>query len=257
MDIVKEHLLAAFKEGKRMDGRGFDEYRNISVEYGASNGAEGSARVIIGDTEVVAGVKIEVGEPFPDTQDEGGIMINAELRPFSSPEFELGPPSVDAIELSRVVDRALREGHALDFKKLCIKKGELVWMVVIDIYPISDGGNLFDASSLAALAALSDAKFPKLEGDVVNYKETSGKKLPLKAMPVSCGVLKIADNFIVDPSIDEEKFFDSKLIVGVLEDGTLCSMQKSGDTGLDTADIEKMVEIAIKKTKELRKALTK
>src|SRR3989338_11595432 len=169
IDITKEHLIELFGKGFRLDGRKFDEYRKIEVEYGiSSKSAEGSARVKIGKTEVVAGVKMGVGEPYPDNPSEGTIVVNMELLPLSSPEFESGPPRIESIELSRVVDRAIREGKALNFKKLCIREGELMWMVLIDIYPVNDDGNLFDAASLAALAALKDAKFPKLENDKVN-----------------------------------------------------------------------------------------
>ncbi|MBS3175035.1 exosome complex protein Rrp42 [Candidatus Woesearchaeota archaeon] len=258
VDVVKEHMLSILKKGKRSDARGFEDFREIKIEYNISKSAEGSAKVSIGDTEVIAGVKLELTEPFPDTPDEGGIMINVELRPMSSPDFELGPPSHEAIELSRVVDRAIREGHALDFKKLCLKKGESCWMVIIDIYPVNDAGNLFDAAGLAAMAALQETKFPKIEeNNVVNYKESSGKKLPLKAMPLCCTVVKIGDYFIVDPDNEEEKEVDAKLVVGILEDGNLCSMQKTGEMGLDANELEKMVDLAIKKTKELRKVLSK
>ena len=44
----------------------------------------------------------------------------------------------------------------------------------------SDAGNLFDASSLAALAALTVTKFPTLmENDMVDYKKLTDEKLPL------------------------------------------------------------------------------
>lgn len=255
-NIIREHMLNLMNKGFRLDGRKFDEYRKVEVEYGiSSKSAEGSSRVKIGKTEVVAGVKLAVGEPYPDTPGEGTIVVNMELLPLSNPEFESGPPSIESVELSRVVDRAIREGKALDFKKLCIKDGELIWMVLIDIYPINDDGNLFDAAALAALAALKDAKFPKLEGKKVNYKEGTNKKLPFEKLPVSCTVIKIGNHFIVDPNYDEDKIVDARLTVGILEDGTVCSLQKGGDIGLSVDDIDKMVEIALKKTKELRKAL--
>lgn len=258
VDIIREHILSILKSNRRIDGRNFDEYRKCTVEYGVSKGAEGSARVVLGETEIIAGIKMEVNKPFPDTPNEGGIMINVELRPLSNPDFELGPPSFDAIEISRVVDRAIREGHAIDFKKLCIKEGELSWMIIIDVYPMNDAGNLIDAASLASLAALQDAKFPKLEKDnVVNYKESSGKKLQLKSMPLCCTVVKLSDCLLLDPGLDEENNFDSKLTVGVLEDGTICSMQKGGEIGLTSEEIDSMIEIAIKKTKEIRKVLAK
>ncbi len=256
VDITKEYALNLFSKGFRLDGRKFDEFRPITVEYSiSSKSAEGSARVKIGKTEVIAGVKLETGEPFADNPDEGTIVVNTELLPLSNPDFESGPPQIGAIEMSRLVDRALREGKALNFKKLCIKKGELMWMVMIDIYPINDEGNLFDAASLAALAAIKDAKFPKLENNKANYKEHSKEKLPLEKLPLSCTVLKVGTHFIVDPNYDEEKLVDARLTVGVLDDGSVCSLQKGEEVALSLDDVDIMVGLAIKKTKELRKAL--
>lgn len=255
-DVIKQHTLKLLSQGYRLDGRKFDEYRPITIEYGVSSkSAEGSARVKIGKTEVVAGVKLEYGTPYADTPDEGSIMVNMELLPMSNPEFESGPPSIDSIELSRVVDRAIREGHALDLNKLCIVQGEKMWIVIIDIYPLNDEGNLFDAAALAALAALKDARFPKVEDDKVNYKERTNEKLPLGKLPMSCTVLKVGESFLVDPLIDEQKMEDARLTIGVLEDGTVCALQKGGEEGLSPEDIDKMIEIAQTKTKELRKHL--
>src|SRR3990167_1904107 len=149
---LRSHIIGLLNAGVRLDGRKLTDYRGpIEIERGIIKTAEGSARVRIGETEVMVGVKLEVGEPYPDTPGEGTIIVGAELLPMSNPEFELGPPGIQAIELARVVDRGIRESKALDFKKLCIKEGENIWMVIIDICPLNDDGNLIDAAVLATL----------------------------------------------------------------------------------------------------------
>ncbi len=257
-NAIKEHMLALLEHGIREDGRTHETYRDIQVDYGISQkSAEGSARVRIGKTEVVAGVKVEIGAPYPDKPDEGSIIVNVELLPLSSPEFEAGPPGIDAIELSRVVDRGIREGKALNFKKLCITPKEKIWTILIDIYPINDAGNIFDAASLAALAALQDARFPHVTGDVVEYGNLTDKKLPLEKYPVECTVQKLGKHFLIDPSANEESFSDARLTVAVLENGDICALQKGGDEGLTFDDIQHMAALATQKTQELRKALKK
>ena len=257
--IEKLHIHNLLGKDKRLDGRKLDEFRKIEVEYGiSSKAAEGSARVRIGDTEVVAGIKMEVGKPYPDHPDKGTIMVGVELLPLSSPEFESGPPSIKSIELARsVVDRGIRESGALDFKKLCIKTGEKMWMVVIDVYSVDDFGNLADAMGLAALAALQDAKFPKYDEkkDKISYEEKTKKKLVLNELPIPVTVIKIKDKFLVDPSIEEEKVMDARLTVTTTENGKLCALQKGGDGVLSQKDIETMVDISVKKGKELRKLI--
>ena len=250
---LRGHLIRLFESNIRLDGRKFTDYRTVKVEVNVTNTAEGSARVIIGKTDVIVGVKMEVMEPYPDTPGEGSIMVGAELLPLSSPEFELGPPGQKAIELARVVDRGIRESKALDFKKLCIKEGEKIWMIVLDICTINDAGNLLDASSLAAIAALRNMAFPEYKDDKIDYKKKTNKKLELKDIPLSVTVIKIGDKFLVDPDSDEEKAIDTRLTVASLSDGTLCALQKGGDYPLTSEDIAKMVDIGIEKGNELRK----
>ena len=241
---------------KRLDGRKPLEYRKpLKVEYGFTSTAEGSAKVTIGETEVIVGIKVEIGTPYPDKQDEGTIIVGAELLPLSNPEFESGPPGIQAVEIARVVDRGIREGKTIDFKKLCVKEGEKVWLILIDIVTLNDAGNLFDASALATYAALQDFRFPKLDGDVIDFEEKTNKKLELKNIPLSVTVCKIGSRVIVDPTTQEEKAIDARLTVATLEDGTLCAMQKGGEEPLATEEIMKMIDIAIEKGKELRGAL--
>ena len=253
----KEYILKLLKEGKRLDGRKLDEFRKpIKIEYGISNKAEGSARVIIGETIVAAGVKLEVGEAYPDTPDQGAIMVGAEMLPLSSPDFEMGPPNNKSIELARVVDRGIRESHAIDLKKLCIKSGEKVWMVCIDIYTLNDAGNLQDAASLAASGALMDAKLPTYneKEDKVDYKKRTGK-IPLVRKPLEVTLIKIGDEIVADASLAEEEVMDSKLTIAVDDNGMLCALQKGGSGTLTSEDVKKMTAIAIKRTADLRKVL--
>jgi len=252
-NILREHIVKLFEANTRLDGRKFDEYRKISLDVGVTNTAEGSARVLLGETDVIVGVKLEVIEPYPDTPNEGSIMVGAELLPLSSPDFEAGPPSVHAVELARIVDRGIRESKSLDFKKLCIKEGEKAWMIIIDIVSINDAGNLYDASALAAIAALKNMKFPEYKDGKIDYKKKTSKGLDLKDTPLSVTVIKIADKFIVDPDSDEEKAINARLTVASLNDGTLCALQKGGDSPLTAEDVSKMIDIGVEKGKELRK----
>lgn len=246
-----EYIISLIQQDKRIDERKLDEYRKISIETNISKNAEGSAKCKIGDTEVMVGVKMNVGEPYTDSPDEGTIVVTAELSPIASPLFELGPPGNQATELARIVDRGIRESKALDFKKLCIKKGEKIWMVFIDIYPLNDDGNLIDASLLATLAALKNAKFPKLENDEVKFGEFSDKKVELSKLPVTFTFGKIGDKILLDLNSKEESVLDARLSVSVY-DGNIHAMQKGGDKAISLEEIEKMVDIAIKKEKEIR-----
>jgi len=250
---LKLHMTEFFRKGIRFDGRKLDEYRKITTENHISKSAEGSARVKIGDTDVMVGVKLELGKPYPDSPDEGTIMVGAELLPMSNPEFEQGPPSIQAVELARVVDRGIRESKVIDLQKLCVKEGEQSWTVLIDIMTINVDGNLFDAAALGSIIALKNTKLPKLEGDVVKYGELTKESLPLnKKNPVSVTVCKIGEYLIVDPTNEEEKVVDARVTVATTKEGKICAMQKGEVDPLSMEELDRMVDLAIKKCDELR-----
>lgn len=251
-DIKRDYLLGLIKEGKRPDGRGFNDYRPITVETGVSKKAEGSALVKMGNTQVMVGVKLVLGEPFPDMPDSGVLTTNAELIPLASPTFEKGPPDEETVEIARVVDRGLRESKCIDLDKLCITPKELVWIVFVDIHVLDYDGNLFDASELGAIAALRDTFMPKVEGDKVKYGEFTKEKLPVKGKPVETTFAKIGGAIVLDPMLDEELSMDARLTVATDEDGNICAMQKGGFGTFKPEEITETVQRAIEKGKELR-----
>lgn len=250
--IKEEYIRRLLKDGKRADGREFLAAREISVRKDVAHNAEGSAQVTMGDSVVLVGVKLGTGEPFPDTPDEGVLMVNAELVPVASPDFMPGPPDENSIELARVVDRGIRESKVIDNKKLCITPKEKVWMVSTDIHVLNDGGNLIDAGALAAVIALKNCKIPKLDEDGdPDYSKKEGK-LPLKGIPLTTTVAKIDGKLLLDPSIEEEHVADCKLTVTVI-DGKLSAMQKGGAGGFSPEEIEEIIQIAIENSGKLKR----
>ena len=252
--MIPEYVLKLLENGERIDGRKMDQFRDIKVETGIIQRAEGSARVKIGKTDVIVGIKTGIGEPFSDIPNMGILKTAAEFTPIASPDFESGPPRENATELARVVDRGIRESECIDLEKLCIKEGEKTWEIFVDVHIINHDGNLIDASALAAVAALRTTKMPKLEDDKIIRDELE-KKLPLSHTPVTVTVGKVFDKFIIDPIKEEEELLDSKITVAVMEDGKVCAMQKSGKTGLSLEDVNKMIDLAVEKSKEIRKLL--
>lgn len=259
-DIKRDYILSLAKSGKRVEKRGFEEFRPISLDVGIIEKAEGSARVRLGDTDVVVGVKAEIGAPFPDRPEHGVITTNAELVPLASPTFEAGPPNEDAIELARVVDRGIRESEALDLEKLCLIPGEKVWVIFIDMHILDYSGNLFDACSLGAISALWSTRIPEAK----MVENPNGEKeleldhenlvpLPMKHIPVSLTAAKIGDYIMVDPSLDEERVLDSRLTITTIETGEICAMQKGGKGAMTVEDVKKVAKLSIEKGKELRK----
>ncbi len=246
-EIKKDYIQRLLSLGSRVDGRGQDDYRKIEVIENFIPRANGSCLLKLGKTQVLAGIKIEPGEPFPDTPNMGVLSTNAELVPLASPTFEAGPPGDEAIELARVVDRGIRESKAIDLEKLVIKPGELVWIVFLDIHVLDFDGNLFDASALGSIIALKNSFVP-----AKNYNYGEDFKLPVNHYPIATTFVKIGDKVVVDPNIDEENIASARITITTGEDSKIHALQKGLEGTFTVDEVKSLIGRSIKLAQDIR-----
>jgi exosome complex component RRP42 len=249
-EIKKDHIHKLLAKGRRVDNRAWDEFRPITIQPGYIETAEGSARVKVGNTDVLVGVKMATGAPFADTPNKGVLSTNAELIPMASPNFESGPPDENSIELARVVDRGIRESQMVDLEALCIEPEKEVWIMFTDIYVLDYDGNLFDAAFLGAIAALNNTMVPAKAND-----RGDDYQLPIQHMPISVTAVQIENSILVDPTLDEEKVAEARLTVTTDENGDLRAMQKGLAGAFSLDQIYKCVETSQRLGNDLRKLI--
>ncbi len=263
IDELKSNQIRDFLEqGKRIDGRAFDEPRSISIEIGVIPKAEGSARVRLGNTEVITGIKVQPDRPFPDLGDKGIFICTAEILPLAHPTAEPGPPQEDVIELARVVDRGIRESGMIDLSKLVLVKDKSVIGIFADNSVIDHDGNLFDACAYSSTAAILSTKIPKweMQDDVPVKIEDQESDAPITTIPVSVTMGRIGKHIIVDPNMDEWLCLDARITITTNSDGNICALQKGGKDGFTLDQLTKCGETStsvgakireiIKQTKE-------
>lgn len=251
-EIKRDYLVQLAKDGKRHDGRGFDEFRPVSIRARYIQQAEGSARVRLGDTDVVVGIKMGLGTPYPDSPASGTMTTSAELVPLASADFETGPPSQTAIEVARVVDRGIRESKTIDFDKLCIVEGERIWMSFLDMHVVDYDGNLFDACSLGAISALRTATVPgsKIEGG-------EDFPMPVNDLPIMTTALKLGGELLFDPTSIEEKVGGPRLSVSFDREGNVRAMQKGLGGAFTSDEVRQIVRKGAERAAELRAIVEK
>jgi exosome complex component RRP42 len=254
--VRQKQIGQAIDAGKRLDGRGLVDYREMTIEEGLIERAEGSARIRLGKTDVLVGVKIATGEPFPDTPNDGVLTVNAELVPLASAAFEPGPPDENSIELARIVDRGIRESKAIDSSKLVIEAGKKVFVVFVDVYVLNHDGNLIDAAALAAVSALVNTKMPNYQIEEGEVKIKPGySPLPLKSHPITVTLAQINGKLVVDPWIEEEQVMDARISFAINDEGNICAIQKGGSGFFTPQQILDASKLAQEKAAELRKKL--
>jgi len=246
-EIKKDFIYNLLLKGERIDGRTFDQYREISIQRDVIRKAEGSALVKLGSSQVLVGVKMQPGEPFQDTPNKGVIITNAELVPLASPSFEPGPPNEVGIELARLVDRGVRESKAVDLEALCIVPGKQVWIIFIDVHVLDDCGNILDAASLGAIAALLSTKVP-----AARYGLGEDYILPIRDLPIATTAIEFNDVLMFDPGVDEEAIANTRLTIISTMNGNICGSQKSGTGMLKPEQVYRIIDIACEKAKEIR-----
>lgn len=251
--VRKAQVSEMISKGRRPGERALDEPRKLTLETGLIQKANGSARVSLGNTQVIAGVKIATGVPFPDTPDKGLLVVNAEILPLASPFAEAGPPSEEAIELARVVDRGIRESEMVDLTKLCLIEGKSVVTVFVDCNVMNVDGNLFDATSYAVVAALRTAKMKKysVEGDKVVASEEL-VPVPIEKTPVSVTMARIGDALVVDPDSEEEAMMDMRITITTDDGGNICASQKGEASTITPEMVLQAADTSIRVGKALR-----
>ena len=143
----------------------------------------------------------------------------------------------------------------VDLGKLVLVPGKTVYTIFVDCSVINADGNLFDATSYAAVSAILSAKIPVLEmqdGKVVDTGKTV--PMPVTTIPISITQVRIGDAVLVDPVSEEEGAMDARITISTNEEG-YCALQK-GFTGAFTVDqIKKAAETARIKGENVRAKL--
>ncbi len=255
-------ILNVISKGLHVDRRPVLDYRPVNISYNVAPNADSSILIKLGNTQILAGIKLEVGQPFLDNPDEGVLIVNAEYIPAASPIYEPGPPDENAIELARIIDRSLREPRVIALDKLVLIPGKKVWTLWLDIYVLDYDGNLIDASMLASMAALATTYIPYYEVDQItgNIKIDKSKKvapLPINKYVVSVTVNKIGDYLVVDPTGEEEAIASSSITFSISEDNYVVGIQKRGMGAFSVDEVEKALDIALNKGKEMIELLKK
>lgn len=251
--LRKQQMWDAISKGKRLDGRNLDDIRPLEIELDIIKKANGSAKVKLGNSEVIAGVKIETGEPFEGLENKGALIVSAEVLPTASPYIEPGPPDEETVELARVVDRGIRESEMMDLDKLVLVPGKIVYTIFVDCSIINADGNLFDATSYAVVLALASSKIPVFEmqdGKVVHTGNSQDP--PVTTIPVSITAIRIGEAVILDPTSEEEACMNARITITTNSNGDYTAIQK-GSTGAFTVEqIKKAAETARIKGEEVR-----
>ncbi|KAE8751729.1 hypothetical protein FOCC_FOCC001578 [Frankliniella occidentalis] len=247
-NIEKNFLKTALSERKRLDGRSFDDRRSVRINFGKEYGC---CHVALGDTRVLAQVSSEIQQPKSTRPNEGQVFVNVEFSPMSAEHVEPGKPSEACVEVTRVLEKCIRESKCVDLESLCIIAEEKVWALRVDLTVLNMEGNIVECASIAALSALAHFRRPDVTstGDRLIIHDASEKE-PLQTalhhFPIclTYAIFNKGKQIVADPTLIEEQTAEASLSVGMNAYRELCGLHLGGQALSDHQSILKIVQKA-------------
>lgn len=121
----------AIRSDHRVDGRRAFEHRPLQFQFASD---DSSCIVRLGRTMAMATVSASLDAPYADRHSEGSVTFDVQPTAMAQ---GFGPDSQrrneDAVELSRLVERGLKESRAVDLEALCVQPGRKVWHLQVDV----------------------------------------------------------------------------------------------------------------------------
>ncbi len=216
------------KNGKRIDGRGIGDLREMEAEAGVLERADGSGYFRMGDTEAIAAVfgPRELHPKHKQKPQRGILQCRYNLAPFSVEDRKRPGPSRRAKEIGKVAEGALSSTVFLEeFPTATID----VYMEVIT----ADAGTRCVALNAGAIA-LADAG------------------IPMKGIISACAAGKIEDTPVLDLKGEEDQGGQVDLPIAMNADtGEVTLLQMDGMTNIE--EMDEMLELAIKGCEKVAK----
>ena len=230
----------------RPGGRSDAELRPIELELGTMKFADGSARIEVGDTQVLVGATVESRVP-PFLYDSGQGWATAEyaMLPRATPtrstrEVKRGRPSGRSSEIQRLIGRSLRA--ALDLKSL----GERTLILDCDVLQ-ADGGTRTASVTGAYVAAVHALGQLFLAGDL--------KRWPFarQIAAVSVGIVDGRPMLDLEAGEDQRAEVDMNVVATV--EGEVIEVQGTGEKRSFTrAELDRLLDLAFAGIEELAAA---
>ena len=226
-----------------------------------------SCIVRLGKTMAMASVSASLEAPYADRHSEGSITFDVLHTAMAGFGADFQRKNEDAIELSRLVERGLRESRAVDLEALCVQPGRKVWHLQVDVRVLDNCGNSTDAVGLAALGALCVFRRPDVtvdpdaHGGIVIHSPADKEPLPLTLhhlpLPISFAFFDGGEVIALDPVSKEEAAAAGSFTVTVNPQGELCAAQKAHGVGISHDAVMQCMRIAAEQVKGLTAQLRK
>uniref|UniRef100_A0A2K5DL11 Exosome component 7 n=1 Tax=Aotus nancymaae TaxID=37293 RepID=A0A2K5DL11_AOTNA len=252
-EAEKVYIMHGVQEDLRVDGRGCEDYRCVEVETDVVSNTSGSARVKLGHTDILVGVKAEMGTPKLEKPNEGYLEFFVDCSANATPDFEGRGGDDLGTEIANTLYRIFNNKSSVDLKTLCISPREHCWVLYVDVLVINGNFNCASVSRIPRVRVLEDEEGSKdieLSDDPYDCI-----RLSVENVPCIVTLCKIGCRHVVDATLQEEACSLASLLVSVTSKGVVTCLRKVGKGSLDPESIFEMMETSKRVGKVLHASL--
>ncbi len=228
---------------KRIDGRNFDDLRNVKITPDYILYPEGSVLIEMGNTKVICNASVEERVPH-FKKDSGEGWVTAEYSMLPRATGDRTPRDISklrqnnrSVEIQRLIGRALRA--IVDHKAL----GERT--ITLDCDVIQADGGTRTASITGAYVALAIACHKLLEQGLIS-------KMPLTGMVSAVSVGVVEEVVLLDLCYQEDSNAKVDMNVIMTDNGEFVEVQGTGEQApFSKSTLNQLLEVAEKGISEL------
>ncbi|XP_053207158.1 exosome complex exonuclease RRP42-like [Panonychus citri] len=243
----KCYLIHGVNDNFRIDGRSCWDRREIDLETNLLASCVGSAQIRSVNCSVLVGIKMSLVPPDPGRPGKGKVEFYADVSANADPLFEGRGGSAMVGEIVSFFEDSFKDCSIYDC--LMVVEGKSVWCLSIDILILEVGSkaSLYDLCSLAVKAALHETRLPKVyvNPDTMEIEIPDDPfdviSLDVSQVPLFVTVTRIGNNYIIDPTQEEEASSISSLLFSINDCGTLLHSKKLGFGSLHSEPIKELI----------------
>ena len=235
---------------ERIDGRGAEQLRPVSITRNFLKHAEGSVLIAVGETKVICSATVEDRVPqWLRGCGQGWVTAEYAMIPRATPQRNIrestkGKPSGRSQEIQRMVGRALRS--VVNLPALGEKT---IW---IDCDVIQADGGTRTAAITGGFVALMDACARLVDSNVIS-------EIPIKDFVAAVSVGYVNGEKLLDLCYEEDSNATVDMNVVMTASGKFIEVQATGEESpFDRSVLDDLIELArqgIEKIVEIQKSV--
>ena len=248
----------------RPDHRKCNQYRPLNISRLATS-FNSPINVSLGKTQIFSQINAKLVSPKIERPSEGIISFQVDthhLKPMA--DFNSSNEALNEfrISINTILEKCLKESHALDTNILCVIPGKLVYKIIIEINIIKNDGNVFDAAVIAALSSWLSFKIPffRVNNDELYYDTFINLTTIHMPVCVSFGIFEKKDEkieFVVDNTLEEESIMKGNISICANIFGEISYMKMNTEALVGIDDIQDLISDVDKYVVDIHKKIKK